>query len=96
MLRVGGDIQVSVEASLGNLLPEEVDVELYYGAYKSIDAVNASQVKKMDVKKALGDGKYIFDCYISCEVAGRYGFTARIVPRGDELIQFTPGLITWA
>jgi len=95
-LRVGNDICVSVEAYIGNLHPEEVDVELYYGTYKSLNAVNTSQVKKMMVKKALGNGKYVFDCHISCDIAGRYGFTARIVPRGDELIKNTPGLITWA
>jgi len=96
VLRVGKDIRVTVEAFLGNLTPEEVDVELYYGAYKSIDTVETSEVKKMTVNKALDDGKYLFDCQISCDISGRYGFTARIVPRGDDLIRFTPGLITWS
>jgi starch phosphorylase len=96
VLRVGKDIRVSVETFLGNLRPEEVDVELYYGTYKSLDAVDTSQVKKMTVSKSLGDGKYLYDCHISCDISGRYGFTARIVPRGDDLIQSAPGLITWA
>jgi len=96
VLRIGKDIRVTVEAFLGNLTPEEVDVELYYGTYKSIDSVETSQVKKMTVNKALDSGKYLFDCQISCDISGRYGFTARIVPRGDDLIRNTPGLITWA
>jgi len=29
-------------------------------------------------------------------VAGRYGFTVRVVPEGDSYLKFDPELITWA
>ena len=50
----------------------------------------------MKVAEALDDGFYRYGCEIRCDSAGRYGFTARIVPRGDDLLRFIPGLITWA
>jgi starch phosphorylase len=43
-----------------------------------------------------GEGSYLFRCTVTCKDSGRYGFTVRIVPRADDWIRFTPGLITWA
>jgi starch phosphorylase len=90
------DINVTVRVFLGNLQPEEVEVELYYGIMQSVDTVESSQFKTMNVENNLNDGQYLYACTISCHIAGRYGFTARVVPRGDDMLKYTPGLITWA
>ena len=37
--RVGEDFRVSTVVHLGELKPEEVDVELYYGSMKSVDTL---------------------------------------------------------
>jgi len=94
--RVGNIFTISVEVSLGKLLPEEVEVELYYGSLKTIDTVKTGYVEKMYVKETKGTGEYLYECTLSCSEAGRYGFTARVVPKGDAMIRFTPGYITWA
>ena len=43
-----------------------------------------------------GNGAYLYTCNITCAASGRYGFTVRAVPRGDDRIKFAPGRITWA
>ena len=93
--RVGDQLEVSTIVRLGNLKPDEVEVELYYGVIKSLETLAASHVAPMQVDGEL-DGGYRYTCTIRCGAAGRYGFTARVVPRGDNLLRFIPGLITWA
>ncbi|MBW1645546.1 MAG: alpha-glucan family phosphorylase [Deltaproteobacteria bacterium] len=95
-LVVGETVEVTAEAFLGELQPEEVAVELYYGPLQSLDRIHPGFTEIMEVRENLGDGRYLYACTIECEVAGRYGFTARITPAGDELLKFDPDFITWA
>ncbi len=93
---VGDAFQVTAEVQLGELTPDEVDVELFYGNLKSLEELTASHVKPMAVQQELGDGGYVYGCVLNCEVSGRFGFTVRISPRGDERIKSIPRLMTWA
>jgi len=94
--RVGDSFQVTSEVNLGELRPEEVDIELYYGYMKSLEELEASLVEPMTVLEDRGNGTYVYGCSLPCKVSGRFGFTARAVPRGDERIKSAPELITWA
>ena len=94
--RVGQTIHMTAKVTLGNLRPDEVEVQLYYGYLKSVETLAASQTQQMTVLKDMGDGHYLYACHITCRDSGRYGFTARVMPSGDEMIKFTPGFITWA
>jgi len=94
--RVGETFNVSSEVSLGKLRPEEVVVELCYGNIKTIDRLSSINIEQMSVKEDFGEGKYLYGCTIKCRMSGRYGFTARVTPNGDDFIKYTPGLITWA
>jgi starch phosphorylase len=87
---------LTTEVDLGKLSPNEVEVELYYGRMKSVDTLVASQTQLMAKRKERGNGRYLYDCTITCRDSGRYGFTARITPRGDDFIKYAPGLVTWA
>ena len=94
--RVGETFQVTCEVDLGALTPDEVDVEIYYGLVKSIDTLTASETELMHVAEDRGSGKFMYTCSLTCRISGRYGFTARVIPRGDDRIRFEPGLISWA
>ncbi len=94
--RVGDALEITVEADLGELRPEEVDVELYYGHYKSFAELTDSRVEPMQVIAELGKGSFRYGCTVTCDTAGRFGFSVRATPNGDEWIKFFPGLITWA
>mgnify|MGYP000507152645 CR=1 FL=1 len=95
-MRVGEAFTAGTVVHLGELRPDEVDVHLYYGRMMALDAVASSRFVPMAVAKDLGGGSYRYECTVICDAAGRYGFTARVVPRGDQWIQNTPGLLTWA
>jgi starch phosphorylase len=94
--RVGENMMVTATVHLGELTPEEVDVELYYGAFKDFDALAAGHVAPMQVAEQLDKNRYRYSCSLGCDVSGRFGFSVRVVPRGDAWMKFTPGLISWA
>jgi starch phosphorylase len=94
--RVGDSVRFAAQVTLGDLQPDEVEVELYYGKIASVDSLVDGRVQPMQVDEARGDGHYLFACEIPCRSSGRMGFTARVTPRGDDRIKFTPGLVTWA
>jgi starch phosphorylase len=94
--RVGERFEVTAVVNLGELDPSEVEVELYYGNLKTVDSIANSQSEKMTVKENRGNGECLYECAITCGASGRYGFTVRVLPSGDDRIKFVPGLITWA
>ncbi len=95
-LRVGESLTVSTVVHLGDVTPQEVDVELFYGRLKTVECIADGETQAMTVADNLGSGLYRYECSLLCQVAGRFGFTARITPRADHFIKYTPGLITWA
>lgn len=94
--RVGDDFLVTADVHLGELRPDEVSVEIYYGNMESIDKMGPGKPQEMFVQNDMGDGNYLYSATVNCEKSGRYGFTARVMPRGDERIRFAPGMVTWA
>ncbi len=95
-LRVGDTFTVTVPVRLGELNPDEVAVELYYGLLNMKGAITAGHRQPMTAIRKMDDGQHIFECRLECLTTGRYGFTARIMPRGDAWTQTMPGFLTWA
>jgi starch phosphorylase len=94
--RVGETFQVTAGVHLGKLKPDEIDVELYTGHMRSVDSLDAIQTEPMIVQERHENGYFRYACTVTCSVSGRYGFTVRITPRGDQKLKFTPGLIAWS
>jgi len=93
--RIGESFKIFAEVSLGDIRPEEVLVELYYGKMRTIDTLLSGNTQTMEVAEELGQGTYRFSCLLPCDTSGRFGFTVRVSPMGDDFLRFTPGLITW-
>ena len=93
--RVGDSFFVKTLVNLGEIKSEEVEVQLFYGRIESGDALVSEETKIMNMEKEYGNGRYKYSCTMNCDDAGRYGFTARVVPAGDNWIKNTPGFITW-
>ncbi len=93
---VGDTFRITVEVFLGELSPEEVDVQIYHGKLRMSDNLEGSRPETMWLQETISDGKHIYACTITCSDSGRFGYTARVIPKGDEVLRNTPGLITWA
>lgn len=94
--RVGDTFNVTSEVFLGEIKPEEVEVQLYFGKIKSVDSIATGNSVPMKAEQDLGNGRYVYGCEVACHVSGRFGFTARATPKGDDWIKNTPELLTWA
>jgi len=94
--RVGDSFEVAAEVSLGELNPEEVSVELYNGHMKAVDSLEGINTIPMTVVEHFGNGNYRYGCQVPCRLSGRYGFTVRAMPAGDDYFKFLPRLITWS
>jgi starch phosphorylase len=92
---VGAAVGVAVRANLGTLSADDVSVEIYHGPLDATGEIRDGTVVQARHEGKDGDGD-IFRAEIPCRVTGRYGYTARVLPRHPELVNpFTPLLLTW-
>jgi starch phosphorylase len=90
--------EVTAQASLGQLEPEDIEVQILYGAVDLDDELRDPVCVPMIFA---GDGdqpgwrRYTFD--LDFDQAGNFGFTVRIVPFHRDLPSYTQlGKVAWA
>ncbi|MCP3940479.1 MAG: glycosyltransferase family 1 protein [Desulfobacteraceae bacterium] len=93
---VGDTFRVTLKVFLGELTPEEVEVQVYHGKLRATNEFEGSRAENMWLQENLSPGHFLYACTITCADSGRFGYTARVIPKGDEIFSHTPGLITWA
>ncbi len=93
---VNQSFEVTTVVNTGELLPEELNVELYYGKVRHVDQLESPRVKLMSLKEERSANTYLYSIQLPCTDSGRYGFTVRVTPNADEWIKFRPKLVTWA
>ena len=94
-----GDVrEVTAVVDLGELNPEDVAVQLLHGQVGPGDELTDVEVVTMEfVGPEAAAGRYSFRGGFPLEVAGRYGFSLRVVPNHPNLATFAElGRITWA
>jgi starch phosphorylase len=92
-------IERTVEAvvSLGALTPDDVQVQLIHGPSGQGQELSATTVVSMAPAGTADDGHLRYTGTFTCEQAGRYGITMRIVPAHEHLINPAElGYIAWA
>lgn len=94
--RLGDQLWVSVDVHLGELLPEEVDVELYIDSASPAKMDGFPQIVVMYDWERIDTGTYRYRCVQTFEMPGRFSYTVRVMPKGDDLLRYLPGLISWA
>ncbi len=100
-VQVGQKVPVSMKVKLGSLTPDDVRVEIISGRLNS-------QEQLLDPERAgtvfgsnghLGnaeDGIYGYTGEVTCQESGRFGITARVIPKNESLLHVKkPKLITW-
>ena len=85
---LGGDRTVAAVADLGQLGPDDVQVQVVHGPVGNTDEIVDAAASPHGPGGA-GDGPYRYEGTFTCDRPGRYGFTVRVVPSH-------PDLLTWA
>ncbi len=95
--KVGEEFVAQVEVHLGQLMPEEVKVELYLGLLNPAGEIIAGRAVPMAVVGRTPAGDYRFEARTHCTMSGLHGCTVRILPyHPDAVTSFVPGFIKWA
>lgn len=96
-IKVGTKVRAIAEVQLGNLSPDDVQVELYFGALNQAEEIVEGAALPMSLHEKKSSGVYEFIGQMLCLKSGRFGFTARVIPRHpDGVRKFDPEFsITW-
>ncbi len=93
---VGGKIHVIATIDTGNLKPEDLRVEVYYGPLDTNGTIIAGRHVVMQLQKQLKKNQYQYDAVVPCETTGQHGYTIRVFPFHDEANKPSDtGLIRW-
>lgn len=95
-LKVGSKYPINAEVELGDLTPDDVDVQIYVGIVDDASEVK-SFVNMSYVPRRGKASSYTYHGEIECKDTGQIGYTLRILPKHPILNnQFQLGLIRWA
>jgi len=98
-LTVGATMPITARVRLGNLTPEDVWVEAYYGALDGQGQIDprTSGTVILENQGEEGNGVYTFAGTIPGRTSGMSGYTVRLLPRNTELVTpYELQLVRWA
>ena len=96
---VGGARAVVAQVELGDLSPDDVEVQLLHGPVGPGEELTELAVVPMATTggDTAAGGRRRYEASFSCEQAGRYGCTVRVVPAHPDLLSYSEtGCVTWA
>jgi starch phosphorylase len=94
---VGQKVLISTRIRLGELKPEDVTVEVYYGSMDHQGEFADRDTLPLSAVKSTDPGVYLYEANIDCQKTGRFGYTVRVMPSREKLGNpFVLGLVTWA
>lgn len=95
-LRVGQMLEVEADVELGGLDPEDLKVEVYFGALDANDAIVLGSSAPMTFEKQNGSSAR-FRGSIPLTESGRHGFSIRILPSHPDMFdRIEPGYVRWS
>lgn len=97
-VKVGTEFVVNAEVHLGDLSPDDVEVQIYFGSVDRQGIAHANSFVDMNTNgKKTENNTYLYKGSIVSSNSGHFGYTARILPKNPLLINsFDLGVIYWA
>lgn len=98
LIHVGDHLPINAQIHLGSLTPDDVEVQIYYGPIDKQNDPHFSRTVVMETSDGLNEkGLYNYSGKIVPLNSGQKGFTIRVLPKNDLLINpFEIGVIHWA
>jgi starch phosphorylase len=82
---------------LGNIAPDNVKVEIFYGTLGKNNEILNSKVAEMTVDEQFDSNTYSYSASIMLLDGGEYGYTIRVLPYNKDLTnKFELGLVKWS
>ncbi|MFP5578173.1 MAG: alpha-glucan family phosphorylase [Acidimicrobiia bacterium] len=94
---IGDERSVDAVVALGSLTGDDVEVQLVHGVVGQGDEIERPQTTTMAEVERVDDSRVRYRGSFSCDAAGRYGFTVRVVPVHEDLAASAEmGRVAWA
>ncbi len=95
-LTVGVMIPVTAKVYLGEIQPEDIAVDVYFGLLDSRGNIVGGEIVHLRPEGQPIQGMYLFSGELECRFSGRHGLMIRIMPTHCILGKaYEPGLILW-
>jgi starch phosphorylase len=82
---LGIPVPLRAYVHLGELAPEDVEVQAVSGRVDAEDHIDQPTVHVLDVQEGLGSGRWRFDGTMHLDRTGPFGYTVRILPKHEGL-----------
>ena len=93
---IGDKLEVTAKVILGELTPDDVTVEAYFGRLDHKGEFKERETKEL-LPVSLDQGVHIFKGNVDCSGTGRFGYTVRVMASKKRLENpFVMGLVAWA
>jgi len=83
---IGTVMTVRAFVSLGELSPDDVDVQLVHGVIDSEDQLVGASTESLAVGETYQGGRHRFDGTVTLGRSGAFGYTVRVVPKHASLV----------
>ncbi len=95
-MHVGAEFEVQARISLGNLAPDDVEVQLFHGIIDNAGEIPQPSTALMTTNGSVSGTTWLFKGKIRCQSSGHYGYTVRVLPHNVKLgTAYEPGLVCW-
>jgi starch phosphorylase len=82
---IGGALDLRVFVSLGELAPDDVDVQVVHGRVRGEDELREPQVTSLRLTESYEAGRHRYDGHLDLDRPGPFGYTVRVLPHHDAL-----------
>jgi len=94
--KINDHINVDVNVFTGNLKPEDIRVDLYYGNVSRDHGLMDTGMENLKEITPVGDNKYRFSGHLVCKKTGNFGFKIRVTPFHSLIIDpYEMGMVLW-
>jgi starch phosphorylase len=83
---IGTVLSVRAFVSLGDLTPDDVEVQLVHGVIDSDDRLVEASTEPLEPTESYQGGRHRFDGTVTLTRSGAFGYTVRAVPRNELLV----------
>src|SRR5262249_6484345 len=80
VLKVGDDVQVKAWVQLGDLTPQDVSVQIYYGKINTTGDIIGGEIAPMALTEEKKGSALLFTGMVRYFKSGKHGFTVRVLP----------------
>jgi starch phosphorylase len=95
-VQVGSEIQVEARVALGEVLPTDVRLQIYYGKVGADGQVVDGRPTEMKLVQSQG-AEHLYRGTLECADSGSCGFTIRVVPyHEDAIVPYEMPWVVWA